>query len=101
MGLDAADRTLIRALDSDDENLRTVAGIFLVRAGQRAEPLLEEALHKGQCLSMVIDVLGSIGDMKVVSELRPFTDDPNPEVAQAAREALQVINDETKGVKSP
>ncbi len=91
-GLDAAGRTLVRALDSDDENLRTIAGIFLVQAGQRAEPLLEEALHKGQYLPMVIDVLGSIGDPKVIAELHPFIDNPNPEIARAARDAIRAID---------
>lgn len=91
-GLNAAGRTLVRALDSDDENLRTIAGMFLVQAGQRAEPLLEEALHKGQSLPMVIDVLGSIGAPKVVAALRPFLDNPNSEIAQAARDAIRVID---------
>jgi len=90
-GFDAAGRALIHALDSDDENIRTIAGMFLVQTGQRAEPLLEEALHKGQYLPMVINVLGSIGDPEVVSELHPFTKDRDPEIARAARDAIQTI----------
>ena len=91
-GFDAAGRALIHALNSDDENIRTIAGMFLVQTGQRAEPLLEEALHKGQYLPMVINVLGSIGDPGVVSELRPFTKDRDPEIAQAAQEAIRAID---------
>ncbi|MCE2484577.1 MAG: hypothetical protein J4F42_03610 [Desulfurellaceae bacterium] len=91
-GLDVAGRTLIHALDSEDENIRTIAGIFLVQTGQRAEPLLEEALHKGQYLPMVINVLGSIGDPRIVSELRPFTEDSDPEIARAAQDAIQAID---------
>lgn len=91
-GLDAAGRTLIHALNSDDENIRTIAGMFLVQTGQRAEPLLEEALHKGQYLPMVINVLGSIGDPGVVSELHPFTQDSDPEIARAAQDAIRAIN---------
>ena len=91
-GFDTAGRALIHALDSDDENIRTIAGMFLVQTGQRAEPLLEEVLHKGQYLPMVINVLGSIGDPRIVSELRPFTKDRDPEIAQAAQEAIRAID---------
>ena len=83
---------LIHALNSDDEDIRTIAGMFLVQTGQRAEPLLEEALHKGQYLPMVISVLGSIGDPRIVSELRPFTKDRDPEIAQAAQDAIRAID---------
>ena len=92
MGFDVAGRALIHALDSDDENVRTIAGMFLVQTGQRAEPLLEEALHKGQYLPMVINVLGSIGDPRIVSELRPFTKDRDPKIAQAAQDAIRTID---------
>lgn len=91
-GLDVAGRTLIHALDSEDESIRTIAGIFLVQTGQRAEPLLEEALHKGQHLPMVINVLGSIGDPRIVSALRPFTEDSDPEIARAAQDAILAID---------
>jgi len=37
---------LVDALDSRDEDLRTLAGMFLTEAGKKAEPLLEEALAK-------------------------------------------------------
>lgn len=91
-GLDAAGRALVHALDSDDENVWTIAGMFLVQAGKRAEPLLKEALDEGQHLPMVINVLGSIGDPEVVSALRPFTRNSDPEIARAAQEAIQVID---------
>ena len=91
-GLDVAGCMLIQALDSEDEDIRTIAGIFLVQTGQRSEPLLEEALHKGQYLPMVINVLGSIGDPRIVSELRPFTEDSDPEIARAAQDAIRTID---------
>ena len=91
-GFDMAGRALIHALDSEDEDIRTIAGMFLVQTGQRSEPLLEEALHKGQYLPMVINVLGSIGDPRIVSELRPFTEDSDPEIARAAQDAIRAID---------
>ena len=91
-GLDAAGRTLVRALGSQNEDVRTIAGMFLVNAGKRAEPLLEEALREGRQVPMVIDVLGSIGDPQVIPDLRPLTQNPDPEIAQAAREAIRTID---------
>ena len=91
-GLDMAGRALIHALDSEDEDIRSIAGMFLVQTGQRSEPLLKEALHKGRHLPMVISVLGSIGDPRIVSALRPFTEDSDPEIARAAQDAIQAID---------
>ena len=58
--LRTAGRVLLRALGSPDENTRTVAGMFLVQSGRRAEPLLEEALTKRENLPMVLRVLASV-----------------------------------------
>jgi HEAT repeat protein len=89
--LRAAGRTLVRALGEEDGNLKTIAGMFLVRAGTRAEPLLEEALHRRESLPMVLSILASIGDKRFEPELREFSSDQDPKVAQAAREALRVL----------
>ncbi len=65
--------------------------MFLVQAGKRAEPLLEEALRRRDNLPMVLSVLASIGDRKFEPELREFSLDRDPKVAQAARDALRVL----------
>ena len=95
-GLWAVGRSLIDALASDDEDERVIAGILLTRAGRRAEPLLEEALKDGRHLPMVIAVLGSIGDPAVLPDLQPFVQSEDPEVANAARDAIRVL-----GVATP
>lgn len=84
-------RFLVDSLESEDEDVRMIAGMLLTNAGRRAEPLLEEALKDGRSLPMVIGVLGSIGDADSVQELRPLLDSKDPEVANAAREAIRVI----------
>jgi len=65
--------------------------MFLVRAGRRAGPLLEEALRRRENLPMLLSILGDIGDPQVEGELRSFVQDHDPEIAQAARDALQVL----------
>lgn len=90
-GLPSAGRALVRALGSPDDTERVVAGMFLVRAGARAEPLLEEALHRRENLPMVLSILGDIGDRRFQRELEEFSADGDPQVAQAARDALRVL----------
>jgi HEAT repeat protein len=89
-GVTSAGRSLVRALGSPDENIRSIAGILLAKSGKRAEPLLQEALDRRENLPTVLTVLGSIGDPALIPKLRQFTDDQSPEVAKAASEALKV-----------
>ena len=53
-GLQSAGLALVDALGSPDEGVRTVAGMFLVQAGKRAEPLIEEAIRRCQHLPIVL-----------------------------------------------
>jgi HEAT repeat protein len=94
-GLRAAGRALVRALGSEDEDLRTIAGMFLVKAGKDSEPLLEEALNRRENLPMVLWILGDIGDSRLEPEIRQFSDDLDPRVAGAARDALEGLRDHT------
>ena len=82
---------MVNALGSPDKNIRSIAGMLLVKSGKRAEPLLLEAANRRESLPMVLTVLGSIGDPAVISQLRQFTEDENPDVAKAAQEALKVV----------
>lgn len=90
-GLRPAGRALVRALGSTDENVRTIAGMFLVQAGEKSEPLLLEALGKRENVSLVLTILGSIGDRKLEPQISRFIQDPDPDVAKAARDALRMI----------
>jgi HEAT repeat protein len=90
-GLQTAGRALVRALSSPDEGVRTIAGMFLVQAGARAVPLVEEALGQRQGLPMVLLVAGDIGASRLEPELRRFTTDPDPQVAKAALDSLRTL----------
>src|SRR5688572_7858198 len=90
-GMRPAGRTLVRALSSDDENVKTIAGMFLVQAGEKAEPLLREALARRESLPTVLTILGDIGDRRVEPELQQFVGDPDQDVARAAQDALLVL----------
>jgi HEAT repeat protein len=90
-GFPSAGRVLIDALSSPDKNIRSIAAMLLVKSGKRAEPLLLEATTRRESLPLVLSVLGSIGDPAMVPHVQQFTEDENPEVTKAAREALKVI----------
>ena len=90
-GVGSAGRTLIEALDSDDETVRTLAGMFLVQSGRRAIPLLREELAKGRHVPTVLTMLGDIADPATVPEIETYTASPDAEVARAAREALEIL----------
>ena len=66
--------------------------MFLVQAGKRSQSFLEEALRRLENLPMVLSILASIGDKKFEPKLREFSQDRDPQVAQAARGALRVLS---------
>ena len=90
-GLRAPGRALVHALASPDDSVRVIAGMFLVKAGRRAEPLLEEALQQRESLPMVLSILADIGSERFEPDLRQLTSDGDPRVAEAAANALRVL----------
>ena len=91
----AAGRALVRDLGTDDEEIRAIAGMMLVKSGRKAEPLLQEALYRRENVSTVLAVLGSIGDPSMEPEIRRFADDKDPLVSKAARDALRLVHYKT------
>jgi len=90
-GLRSAGRALVRSLQTEDEEVRMIAGMMLVKGGKKAEPLLQEALEKRENVPIVLTVLGSIGDPGVEPQLRRFTKDEDPKISKAARDALEIV----------
>lgn len=95
MSIRPAGRALVRALGTDDEQVRAIAGMMLVKSGGKAKPLLQEALNRRENVSTVLAVLGSIGDPSMEPEIRRFADDQDPQVSKAARDALRVVHYKT------
>ena len=91
LGSNAAGRSLLDDLASADENVRMLAGMFLVRNGRRSLPALREALARREQLPTVLTILGDIATPECADMIRPYVDDPDPEVAQAARLALDAL----------
>lgn len=91
-GSDVAARKLIDALGSSDENLRMLAGMFLVRAAHRSVPVLIRSIEaRHPELPTCLTILGDIGGEKARAILARYTGDPDRVVAQAATGGLATI----------
>lgn len=86
-----AGRALVGALGEADETARTLAGMLLAKGGAHATPLVREALARRENPAMVLAVAASIADPSLEADVRRYADDPDPQVAAAARDALRLI----------
>ena len=90
-GIESAGRALVAALGDDDEDIRTLAGMFLVQSGRRAVPLLREELAKGRNVATILTILGDIADPSTVPDLERYVASTDAEISRAAREALEIL----------
>jgi hypothetical protein len=90
-GIESAGRCLLTALDSPQEDVRTVAGMFLVQAGQRAQPLVKEAIERREYLPMALTIAGDIGAHSLAPQIQSLTTHTDPQIARAARDALDIL----------
>jgi len=87
----ASGRALVRALESHDETIRTLAGMFLVKSGRRSIPYLREALADLRSVPMVLQILADLGDPSVEPDIAAFLNDPDAEVRRAASDAIETL----------
>lgn len=92
LGSERAGKTLIDDLSSSDETVRTLAGMFLVRSGRRSLPILRETLTRREQIPTVLTMLADIGAPESESEIRAFVTDNDPDVARAAKQALDLLH---------
>jgi hypothetical protein len=91
LGAAGGGRSLLRSLGSSNENVHVLAGMLLVRAGIKSEPLLIEALQRRENLPSVIPILTDIGSRRSEPEIRRLSEDLDPQVARAAQDALRLL----------
>jgi hypothetical protein len=92
-GARGAGRSLVAvaADDGADEADHAIASMLLVRGGDRAVGLIEEAVATGQVSLGLVDVLASIDTERAAEVLNRLASDPAvpADVATAARRALR------------
>jgi hypothetical protein len=92
-GFGPAGRRLVAAADHGAEDEQAVAGMLLVRAGDRSVRLVADALARGATSPVLVDVLASIGTPAARAALaRAAQQAPASEVAAAAADALRILD---------
>ena len=91
VGTEGAGYKLLDAFSSDDEQEKMLAGISLVRAGERTVDLIEKAGKAGRLTPDVVRLLADIGGPGSRALLIELSAKTGP-VAAAATESLQVLD---------
>lgn len=91
-GSERAAETLLDAVSGDNEQNRMLAGISLVKAGQRSFDLIEKKVEAGEASPPVISLLPDIGGEKARNLLEKVADGESSEKASAANECLQLLD---------
>ena len=94
---------LVSALGSDDEETSMAAYMALVKLSSR-EPvpkmLLAEAA-KGHETAAILQVLGDVGDARLIPALEVYTASSDVKVADAARESIEALRETGPGRTEP
>ena len=90
-GCRSAGHALVKALGSTDEDERVIAGVLLVQGGKRAEPLVADAIRRREHLPIVLLIAADLGASGLEPDLRHLSTDPDPDVARAASDALEIL----------
>lgn len=91
LGMAGAGRSIVDAAATGDEDTSTAAGMLLTRAGDRAVPLVADALEAGSTSLVLVDVLAGIGTDAALHELRSLAASAEGEVVREAGEAVRRI----------
>lgn len=95
-GIAAAGDALLAAVTTGDETERTLAGMLLVKAGNRSVPLVADAALTGRGADDLVDVLASINTADAREALVRVTQAPPsivaPRVKTAAADALRTLD---------
>lgn len=90
-GTRASGETLLQAVSADDEQQRTLAGISLVKAGERSIDLIEMAWDSGQLTSAGVRLLADIGGARSRALLNEIASEAGP-LTEAAVSSLGLLD---------
>lgn len=82
---------LLDAFTTGSEQNRMLAGMSLVRAGERSFDLIERKIDEGDAGASLVRLLPDIDNRRSRSALERLADGTDPQVAAAARQCLAAI----------
>lgn len=87
-----AAETLLQAMSTEDEQSRMLAGISLVKAGQRSFDLIEEKVEARQAPASLIRLLPDIGGPHARAVLNRIAAGEAGELKEAAEECIDLLD---------
>ena len=90
-GSPGAGAKLIDAMVADDEQDRMLAGMSLVKAGERSLDLIQEAYTSGNATPQVVRLIADIGGPRSRPMLSEMAAESGP-LAEAATDALDLLD---------
>ena len=90
-GSSGAGATLIDAMAGEDEQERMLAGMSLVKAGERSLDLIGEAYASGNATPQMVRLVADIGGPQSRPMLAKMTASPGP-LADAASDSLDLLD---------
>ncbi len=91
LGLAGSGSRLLEAVGGADEQERVLAGIALVRAGERSVDLIESAIEAGSASPQAVRLMADIGSERARSVLSSVAASKGP-LRSAANEALDLLD---------
>ena len=87
-----AGEVLLDALSDGDEQSQMLAGISLVKAGQRSFDLIESRIAAGQATPAHVRLLADIDSRRARTVLAKIVDEESGEMADAARQCMDLLD---------
>lgn len=87
-----AAETLLRAASGDDEQNRMLAGMSLVKAGQRSFDLIEHRVASGRATAPLVQLLPDIDAERARGVLQEVLEGEPGEVTEAARQCIDLLD---------
>ena len=91
-GSSDAGQTLLEAMSGGDEQERMLAGMSLVKAGDRSIGLVQRAIASGRASPEIIRLLADVGGSKARSILNEVAAGEPGELKGAAEQSLDLLN---------
>lgn len=82
---------LISAMGSPDEETSMGAYMALVTRGPKIADILVDAARQGNQVKSVLQVLGDLGNKKVIPSLEEFSKSDDPLIAEVAQESIRCL----------
>ncbi len=87
-----AAETLLAAMSSDDEQNQMLAGMSLIRAGQRSFDLIQEAIEAGEASAQIVRLLPDIDTNRSRPLLEQLAAGDQGELTDTARQCIDLLD---------